>query len=512
VTEKLFQYSKTGEGELPEAPLRPAWKILVADDEPDVHEATAYALRAVELEGRPLVLLHAYSAAETLEVLARHRDTSVVLLDAVMETETAGLDAIARIRGDLGLGAVRIILRTGQPGYAPELVAIRDYDVDDYRSKAELTQMRLISALTLAIRAFRKRGFTLDTFKHALDATADVIVMFDGIDGPLHYANHGAGRMLGDPTGATPLKGSLRDFLPGLSAEDANRIRRPDPSGVFAQALFVTDLRAVDGRRISVEARLQVVASPEGSGEVAVLVARNLADRADLERQKSEFLSLVSHELRTPLASVFGALDLLLQDAATSIDGEDRSLLELAHDSCGRLVRLADDMLTVAKIDSGRLAYRVSSIPVGELLETAIAEFAARDSGRAAPVILADESGGLRVDVDPDRFAQILSNLLTNASRYSPAGTPVEIAAALADGGVSIGVVDHGPGVPADLRPRLFERFARASGESHQSGSGLGLYLSRALARGMGGDLSCSDTAGGGATFHLRLPASRAQS
>jgi len=133
---------------------QPPWRILVVDDDPEVHQATGFALAHLQVADRPLELLHAYSSAEALRLLAVEPDIAVVLLDVVMETPTAGLDIIARIRDELGLACTRIILRTGQPGYAPEIDTIRRYDINDYKAKSELTQTKLFAALSVALRTY----------------------------------------------------------------------------------------------------------------------------------------------------------------------------------------------------------------------------------------------------------------------------------------------------------------------------------------------------------------------
>jgi len=132
-----------------------AWNVLVVDDEPDVFAATCLALRDVEILGRPLHFLHADSAAAALALLQAQPDVAVILLDVVMESESAGLDLVARIRNECRLLKPRIILRTGQPGYAPEMRAIREYDINDYRIKSELTRTRLFTVLTAALRSYQ---------------------------------------------------------------------------------------------------------------------------------------------------------------------------------------------------------------------------------------------------------------------------------------------------------------------------------------------------------------------
>ncbi len=130
------------------------WKVLVVDDDPDVYVATELALRDLPVEGRPVTLLRAESAAQALNVIAAEPDLAAVLLDVVMETPDAGLRLVRQIRKQLGRRALRIVLRTGQPGYAPEIETLRAYDIDDYRTKSELTRVRLFSTLTVAIRSY----------------------------------------------------------------------------------------------------------------------------------------------------------------------------------------------------------------------------------------------------------------------------------------------------------------------------------------------------------------------
>lgn len=134
----------------------PGWPVLVVDDDADVHRATTLVLRGLIIEGKPLTLLHAHSAGEAEDILQQHPDIAVILLDVVMESDHAGLQLVQRIRSDLNNPLVRIILRTGQPGYAPELDTIRDYDINDYKTKTELTRIRLFTSLTTALRTYRQ--------------------------------------------------------------------------------------------------------------------------------------------------------------------------------------------------------------------------------------------------------------------------------------------------------------------------------------------------------------------
>ncbi|MFO1424143.1 MAG: EAL domain-containing protein [Candidatus Competibacteraceae bacterium] len=134
----------------------PPWNLLVVDDDPEVHSVTRFVLHDLRIFDRPLRLLHAHSAQEARERLRQHPDIAVALVDVVMETDQAGLDLVEYIRDALGLRECRLILRTGQPGYAPELTVIHQYDINDYRTKAELTHTRLITTVSAALRAYEQ--------------------------------------------------------------------------------------------------------------------------------------------------------------------------------------------------------------------------------------------------------------------------------------------------------------------------------------------------------------------
>ena len=148
------------------------WKILIADDEPDVHATTKLVLRDFSFQGRGVEFLDAYSGEEACTILKEQPDIAVVFLDVVMTTDDDGLRAVKRIREELGNTFVRIILRTGQPGQAPEECVVIDYDINDYRSKAELTSRQLRTSLTSALRSFSDLQ-TIETHRRGLQKVLD---------------------------------------------------------------------------------------------------------------------------------------------------------------------------------------------------------------------------------------------------------------------------------------------------------------------------------------------------
>src|ERR671911_1735461 len=141
----------------------PRWKVAVIDDDRAVHDGTRFALYDYALNGQRLEIVSAFSAAEGRDLLRQNPDLAVVLLDVVMETEEAGLDLVSFIRDELKNETVRIILRTGQPGQAPERRVIVDYDINDYKAKTELTADKLFTTLTAALRAHQQLQRMVET-------------------------------------------------------------------------------------------------------------------------------------------------------------------------------------------------------------------------------------------------------------------------------------------------------------------------------------------------------------
>nr|WP_275440530.1 EAL domain-containing protein [Vibrio sp. Of7-15] len=148
------------------------WSILIVDDDEDVHLSTVYSLQGLQVCDQPLSFTHAYSAQQAITLLS-NKSFAVILLDVVMETETSGLDLINTIRTELNLHHLQIILRTGQPGYAPEIETIAKYDINDYRAKSELTREQLFTSIASSIRAYQQLSY-LDKNRNGLQSVIEV--------------------------------------------------------------------------------------------------------------------------------------------------------------------------------------------------------------------------------------------------------------------------------------------------------------------------------------------------
>lgn len=166
-----FSGGLTSRRQGPNLQLKP-YKVLLADDDPEMHNLTRLVLNGYDFEGRGLQFLCAYSGKETIALLQEHPDTALILLDVVMESDNAGLDVARQIREKLGNKMVRIVLRTGQPGQAPERDVIVNYDINDYKEKTELTAQKLFTTVTSALRAFRDLN-TIEQHRRGLQTVID---------------------------------------------------------------------------------------------------------------------------------------------------------------------------------------------------------------------------------------------------------------------------------------------------------------------------------------------------
>ncbi|MBB6251682.1 EAL domain-containing response regulator [Nitrospirillum iridis] len=209
----------------------PGWRILVVDDDEQVHLATRLALEGMDFRGRPLMLDSCYSAWEAFEYLADSRDVAVILLDVVMEDERAGLNLVRRIREELHNEQVRIVLRTGQPGYAPELEVIRQYDINDYKAKTELTVTRLASSVITALRSY-EQIVALDRHRRGLEqvikASADLFTERSLNEFSAGVLIQLAAQMGIEPEGVLCAQGSVDGpIIVAAAGRFANHIRKP---------------------------------------------------------------------------------------------------------------------------------------------------------------------------------------------------------------------------------------------------------------------------------------------
>lgn len=243
--------------------------------------------------------------------------------------------------------------------------------------------------------------------------------------------------------------------------------------------------------------------------DFVVCSIRDVTERQRVERLKSEFVSTVSHELRSPLTSIAGSLGLLVGGAAGALPERAARLLTIAHGNCQRLVRLINDILDIEKLESGQMAFSWTSLDLGELVHRSAEGLGGLAAETGVELRVTASSGMPPVRGDADRLAQVLWNLISNGLKFSPAGATVEVDVGVnAEGWARLAVRDHGPGIPAAFRERIFSRFAQADGSDTRAkgGTGLGLAITRQIVERHQGRIWFESEPGNGAAFFVELP------
>lgn len=245
-----------------------------------------------------------------------------------------------------------------------------------------------------------------------------------------------------------------------------------------------------------------------GVQEFFTIALHDLSVARHVERMKDEFLATVSHELRTPLTSIIGALGLLAAGAGGTLPPAAMELVTVAKRNGDRLSQLIDDMLDLTKLEANRMAITLRPTDLHAVLREAVQANASYAQRSAIRLVLEEAPQACRVQVDPQRLIQVMANLLSNAIKHSPKGGTVWVRVQSLVQQVQVDVVDQGPGIDADFRARLFEKFSQADGSDRRAvgGTGLGLYISRMLMERMGGSIGAESPATGGSLFRLTLP------
>jgi len=300
-----------------------------------------------------------------------------------------------------------------------------------------------------------------------------------------------------------------------LNAPVVETIRDPDFLATVKAATSTKEVKTARATSIVPGRAFDVTAAPLPDGGV-VAVLRDLTETERVEKTRRDFIANVSHELRTPLTSIQGYSETLL-DSAPENSGPTREFLEIIRKNAARMSRLTEDLLTLARVESGETRFETEPVPPIELLRDAEESF--RAVARTHDVDLhidenQDGKGSGRVDSMPlvlaDREAihQVFSNLIDNAMKYGRAGGRIVLGARQASRGIEFYVEDFGAGISSEHLPRLFERFYRVDkARSRESGgTGLGLAIAKHIMRAHGGSIRAESELGHGATFLFTLP------
>lgn len=240
-----------------------------------------------------------------------------------------------------------------------------------------------------------------------------------------------------------------------------------------------------------------------------IIAALDITEHKEAENLKNEFISTVSHEIRTPLTSIRGALGLLKGGVTDSLDKQAAKLVEIAVSNCERLVGLVTHMLDIQRMEAQTFAFATEAVDIREIVSSVIEASELLAEGFDVRMCLDDAASSAVIDGNADRLAQVITNLLSNAVRFSPPGEVVTVGISQNNGSVEVKIADKGPGIAEAFRPHVFEPFAR--GEQLPdgrdiNGSGLGLSISKKIIEEHGGNIGFETTTGAGTAFCISLP------
>jgi PAS domain S-box-containing protein len=263
-----------------------------------------------------------------------------------------------------------------------------------------------------------------------------------------------------------------------------------------------------DGLEIVCEFSLTPLINDANDIVSVIAQCRDITQQIEAERVKKEFTSTLSHELRTPLTSIIGSLQLINTGMFGTLDQDAAELALVAERNAQRLLDLINDILDLERIDSGRLSLNAEDVSLDEVLQESVVLNRAYAERFGVRLKLLAEPPKVTVHADRRRLLQVMTNLISNAAKFSPEGGHVELSASCTDALVQVSVEDRGPGIPQDFRSRIFGRFAQADSAltRKKGGTGLGLAICKRLIELMGGEIWYSDREGGGTSFHFRLP------
>lgn len=423
--------------------------------------------------------------------------------------------------GDHGRVSPRALLAWGSVAFASAAVAAVVLSLP--RERIVLTSgqgmaavgilvLVLAGAFLTLVRPMSKRlhGRLLEVRAYAdaiIRSTADGIIVIDE-SGRIEASNPAAQTMFGLAE-EEMLESPLAMVIPSVCGSSPERYLRDavrtDQQSIVGAARDVIGRRK-DGSEFPMELAVSKVRLDDQ--RVFIVAVRDTTQRHELDAMKDEFISIVSHELRTPLASIQGSLGLLQGGLGGPLNGEARKLIDICLNNTHRLTRLIDDILDVQKLETSRQPMAAEEVELGPLVRETIETN--RNLARQFDVRI-DWTGGeaaVWVEGDPDRLIQVMTNLIGNAVKFSPAGSAVGVELASNGSWARVAVSDQGPGIPEETRPQLFEKFAqlRNPGPHRLPGTGLGLYIARTIIERHGGRIWVDSQEGAGSTFVFELP------
>ena len=292
------------------------------------------------------------------------------------------------------------------------------------------------------------------------------------------------------------------DYL-GVKKKDIEAIQAKEAAGEVVAPLT----RKLGDRVLSINVRPIKTADGQRLGTVCAI--RDVTELAKVDQMKTEFVSTVSHELRTPLTSIKGYVDLVVDGEAGEINETQRGFLSIVQSNTDRLVGLINDLLDISRIEAGGLQLNITTLPLDQVIREVAVSLHNQIEEKELSLELALPQEPIQVRGDRARITQVLTNLLSNAYKFTPEGGKISVSAKVTDSQVQVDVTDTGTGISAQNQKKLFTKFFRVDSSTTQEvgGSGLGLTITKSIVEMHGGKIWVKSEIGKGSTFSFTLPA-----
>jgi signal transduction histidine kinase/DNA-binding response OmpR family regulator len=542
----------------------PPWKVLIVDDEADIHTMTQMALKTFEFAGKNLKIFQAMSGKEARDILAAEPNIAVALIDVVMETQDAGLRLVEFIRNELKYPLIRLIIRTGQPGMAPEKEVIERYDIDDYKDKTDLTAKKLYTTMRLALKSYHDLSI-LEMNRKALTSILDAAPGLYHPQSLNQFFNGVLTQIIGlCNLGETSLISTINNSL--LVTASSNQVRVQAGTGRFADTsqnpevekivklcsdnvlqtesneslppgAVLMPLKAhnktigfiyLENAQYLNEANKKLIyimvnqcasalenlqlyldlkQAHQETERMLTLAeqARDMAEAANAT--KSQFLANMSHELRTPLNAIIGYSELLQEEAEEL--GQDDFIPDLRkiYTAGNHLLGLINDVLDLSKIEAGKMDLFLETFDLNTVLKEVVSTIQPLLEKKYNTLTLAydDQLGHMHTDLT--KLRQMLLNLMSNAAKFTDKGH-VRFEVKRDGEWFNFCVTDNGIGMTTEQLKNLFQPFTQADSSTTRryGGTGLGLAITKKFAQMIGGTIWAESEFGYGSTFVLSLP------
>ncbi|HTU65237.1 MAG TPA: ATP-binding protein [Steroidobacteraceae bacterium] len=263
------------------------------------------------------------------------------------------------------------------------------------------------------------------------------------------------------------------------------------------------------GRTVWALLSVSLVRHRDGAPNYFVAQMQDVSEQREIERVKGEFISTVSHELRTPLTSIRGSIGLILGTMAGALPKNAKNLLDIAQNNSERLILLINDILDIDKIASGNMRFDMQEKSLAEITSAAVTANITYAQKFGAKIRLLPVDERARLLIDADRYTQVLTNLISNAAKFSPAGAEILVRTETLGNRLRVSVSDQGAGIPVEFRAHVFEKFSQgdSSAARRAGGTGLGLHITRELVEHMGGRIGFDTETNRGTTFWIEFGA-----